>query len=38
MIKKLIEKYLLDFETYCYEEAWKELQVYELNTMIKKII
>jgi len=25
MIKKLIEKYLLDFETYCYEEAWKEL-------------
>lgn len=23
MIKKFIEKYLLDYETYSYEEAWK---------------
>lgn len=37
MIKKFIEKYLLDYETYSYEEAWKQLQQYELNAMIKKI-
>jgi hypothetical protein len=37
MIKKLIEKYLLDYEIYCYEEAWKELEEYQLSVMIKKI-
>ncbi len=37
MIKKFIEKYILDYETYCYEEAWKELEQYDLPELIKKI-
>ena len=37
MIKKFIEKYLLDYEIYCYEEAWKELEQFDLPEMIKKI-
>ena len=39
MIKKFLEKYMLDYELYCYEQAWKELEGYKnLNEMIKKII
>ena len=38
MIKKFIEKYLLEYETFCYEESWKELEQFDLNDMIKKII
>lgn len=25
ILKKFLEKYLLDYETHCFEEAWKEL-------------
>lgn len=25
LLKKLLEKYLLDYESHCFEEAWKEL-------------
>lgn len=25
LIKKVIEKYILDYEGYCFEEAWTEL-------------
>ena len=33
LIKKYLEKYLLEHEVYCYEEAWKEL-----NGSLKKTI
>jgi hypothetical protein len=38
MIKRLIEKYLLDYEIYCYEESWKEIEEYDLKTIIKYIV
>jgi hypothetical protein len=25
ILKKFLEKYLLDYETHCFEESWKEL-------------
>jgi|LakMenE18May11ns_1017448.scaffolds.fasta_scaffold9776176_1 hypothetical protein len=33
MIRKHLEKYLLDYELHCFEESWKEL-----NTDIKKVV
>lgn len=37
LIKKMLEKYLIDYEMHCFEEAWKELN-QPLNNMIKTII
>lgn len=33
MIKKHLEKYLLDYELHCFEEAWKDL-----NSDIKRVV
>ncbi len=34
LLKKFLEKYLLDYEVHCFEEAWQELG-HGLNSTIK---
>lgn len=36
LLKKLLEKYLLDYESHCFEEAWKDL-THSISGTIKTL-